>query len=96
MNLGNAHPLQSSLFSLVNGLTVPVPPTPWDCLEDQPRAHTEGLGLEKSPVQIIGLGGLFLPPVTASSLGEGLGPTLGDILERVKQCPWWPSGVMSI
>lgn len=45
---------------------MPVPPTPWGCLEDQLRAHIEGLGLEKSPVQIIGLEGLFLPPVAAS------------------------------
>lgn len=61
------------------------------CLEDQLRAHTGGLGLEESPVQITGLEGLFLPPVTAMRPEGGPGAkALGNVLERVKQCPWWP------
>lgn len=48
------------------------------CLEDQLRAHTGGLGLEESPVQITGLEGLFLPPVTASRPEGGPGAKLWE------------------
>lgn len=72
-----------------------MPPTPWSCLEDQLRVHTEGLGLEKSPVQITGLEGLLLPPVTASRPEGGPAARFWVASWRGKSsAPGGPSGVL--